>query len=376
DIFTLDIMFKNVFVPMGISFFTFQYIALLMDIYRKKVVNINLLDFSVFTTFFPKIVQGPIMLYPDFDEQFNNPGNHKINFENMSSGLYLLSVGFTKKILIADVLAKLVNAGYAQYASLNTTMTIIVVVLYSFQIYFDFSGYSDIALGLGKMFNIHYPHNFNSPYKATSIGDFWNRWHISLTNFFTRYLYIPLGGNRKGKTRTLINIMIVFLISGLWHGAAITFIIWGLIHGILSVIDKLIDNPYQRLPHIIKWAITFICVTLAWIYFRSPNLEVANTMISNIFSFNNFNLDHELLKLLLLPEITFIITQYSLEPYTFRFILIFILSIFFATLFTKNTTQIVSGWKPKLSRLLVCSFLLCWCILEFGKSAVFLYERF
>ena len=187
-------------------------------------------------------------------------------------------MGFAKKVLIADTFSKIVTIGYQSVGELNSSTIILVMISYSLQIYFDFSGYCDMAYGIGYMFNIELPINFNSPYKAVSIVDFWDRWHMTLTRFFTRYIYIPLGGSRKGKLRTYLNVMTVFFVSGVWHGANWTFILWGVLNGIANIIDKLLDRWTSQIPKAIRVIFTFIVCTFAWSLFRADSIEQARAL--------------------------------------------------------------------------------------------------
>lgn len=226
-IFQQDFNLLYIVLPLGISFFTFQQLSYIIDCYNKTVPNYNLLDYSLFVTFFPQLVAGPIVLHSEMVPQFADVLKKKINWDNMSKGLYALSFGLAKKVLLADTFGVFVNWGYENITSLNSFDTILIILGYTLQIYFDFSGYCDMATGIGYMFNIKLPMNFNSPYRAINILDFWRRWHITLTRFFTTYIYLPLGGSRNGKWVTYRNVMIVFLVSGIWHGANWTFVIWG-----------------------------------------------------------------------------------------------------------------------------------------------------
>ncbi len=218
---------KNILLPLGISFFTFQQISYLIDSYRGETKDYGFIEYALFVSFFPQLIAGPIVLHSEVIPQFRDRELRKFNHDNMAKGLYIFAIGLFKKVLIADTFAKAVSWGFNSYLSISSMDTFLVSLFYTFQLYFDFSGYCDMAIGIGNMFNIQLPANFNSPYKATSITDFWSRWHMSLTRFLRQYVYIPLGGNRKGKIRTYVNIMIVYLISGIWHGANWTFIIWG-----------------------------------------------------------------------------------------------------------------------------------------------------
>ena len=238
----------SILLPIGISFYTFQQIAFLVDNFRGEINGFGFLDYCLFSSFFPKLVQGPIPYHNELFGQFNDPLKKHFDFDNFSKGIYIFAIGLAKKVLVADVFGKIVDYGYGSIRSLNSFEALLTVLAYTLQLYFDFSGYCDMAQGVGNMLNIELPENFNSPYKAKNISDFWKRWHITLTRFLTKYIYIPLGGNRKGTIRTYINIIIVFLVSGIWHGAGITFIIWGLMHGIASAIYRVIKKPYDKLP--------------------------------------------------------------------------------------------------------------------------------
>ncbi len=222
-----EIPLRELVLPFGISFFTFQQIAYLVAIQKKELVTIRLLDYLVYILYFPKILMGPLADPVDFISQINAATLKKVNWDNLACGIKIFSFGLFKKVMLADVFAKAVNWGYTYIDNTTSMDWILIMLFYTFQIYFDFSGYSDMAVGSSLMLNITLPINFDSPYKATSIRDFWKRWHISLTQFFTRYIYIPLGGSKKGTAFTCLNTMLVFLISGIWHGANWTFILWG-----------------------------------------------------------------------------------------------------------------------------------------------------
>ena len=251
-VFGSDFAMRNILLPLGISFFTFQQISFMVDSYKGETKGYSFLDYALFVAFFPQLVAGPIVLHSELIPQFHDSSRHRVNFDNLSRGIILFTRGLGKKILIADTFGRAVDWGFSWAAiassgqdALSFYEVIIVMLSYTFQIYFDFSGYSDMAIGLGAMFNLDLPVNFNSPYKALSISDFWKRWHMTLTRFLTRYIYIPLGGNRKGKVRTYINVMTVFLVSGIWHGANWTFILWGVLHGGFQCINKLFSSAWS-----------------------------------------------------------------------------------------------------------------------------------
>ena len=259
---------REVVVPLGISFITFQQIDFLVNVYKNTSENLCLDEYAAGIVLFPHLTQGPI-----FDSKSFIPMirvlSPKINWDNMAMGITVFAMGLAKKTLLADLYGPLVNVVYADLSKLNLISAIYVSLAYSLQIYFDFSGYCDMAMGIGMLLNIEIPINFNSPYKARNILEFWDRWHITLTSFLTKYVYIPLGGNRRGNARTYVNILIVFLISGLWHGASITFVIWGLLHGLATVLTRLFKSIAEKIPVAISRILTFAFVTIAWIPFRA-----------------------------------------------------------------------------------------------------------
>ncbi len=279
----------NILLPLGISFFTFQQLSFVIDSYRRTSLKYDFLSYCLFVTFFPQLIAGPIVLPTEMLPQFEDHKNKKINYANLNKGLYIFAIGLAKKVLIADNLASWANNGFAA-EHLNCVEGWITSLSYTFQLYFDFSGYCDMAIGIGLMFNIKLPINFNSPYKAVNIQDFWKRWHMTLGRFLSNYLYIPLGGNRKGNTRTLINLLIVFLVSGIWHGAGWGFILWGMLHGLAILIHRVWKNAGLSMPSIVGWITTFFFVNIFWIFFRAENLDQAMNIILSMFDVKTLNL--------------------------------------------------------------------------------------
>ena len=230
---------QDILMPLGISFFTFQQISYLVDSYRGETAGYGLLDYMLFVAFFPQLVAGPIVTHEEMMHQFQDSERKRFSQEGLARGLYLFSVGLAKKVLLADTLGRAADWGFGNPDALSAAATFVLSLLYVFQLYYDFSGYCDMACGIACMFRIDLPVNFNSPYQALSIADFWKRWHMSLTRFLRKYIYFPLGGNRKGKLRTWMNVLTVYLVSGIWHGANWTFILWGCIHGIAQVLYRI-----------------------------------------------------------------------------------------------------------------------------------------
>ena len=293
--FTIDTWSLNVILPVGISFYTFQTLSYSIDVYNKKLnPTKDFISYSAFVSFFPQLVAGPIERAKNLLPQFIN--KREFNSINAINGLSLILYGLFKKLVIADRLAIYVNSVFNDYSTYSSISLIIAVVFFAFQIYCDFSGYSLVARGTAKLFGFELMVNFNRPYFAQSITDFWRRWHISLSTWFRDYLYIPLGGSRLSTKRTYINLMIVFVVSGLWHGANWTFVFWGLIHGLLAIIYLLLSNNSKRKNY--SWVrkylnilIVFVLVNFAWIFFRSDSINHAFNYIYYVFQFEfSFNL--------------------------------------------------------------------------------------
>lgn len=291
----LEVSTLNIILPVGISFYTFQTLSYTIDIYRKQLKPTHdILAFSAFVSFFPQLVAGPIERASHLLPQFYK--TYKFNYKLVKSGLLLIAFGLFKKMVIADRAALYVNEVYNNVDDYGGVGYIYATVLFAFQIYCDFSGYSDIAIGLGRTMGFDLMKNFDSPYISKSLTEFWRRWHISLSTWFRDYLYIPLGGNKKGKIRTYANIFIVFVVSGLWHGAAMTFLIWGAIHGIILMIEKGTFTIRKKLfnklglqksnlsNHLFFGFIIFTIVCFAWVFFRANSLSDSFQIINGFFN--------------------------------------------------------------------------------------------
>jgi D-alanyl-lipoteichoic acid acyltransferase DltB (MBOAT superfamily) len=290
DFFGAQWVVPNIILPIGISFITFQKIAFLVDAYRGLVRNFTPLNYTFFVTFFPQLIAGPITHHSEIMPQIG-PSQRRDIAADLAVGISIFVVGLFKKVVIADSLAIYADAGYAMLREgrpLDHASAWVTVLCYSFQLYYDFSGYSDMAIGLARMFGFRLPVNFYSPYKSTSIIDFWRRWHITLSRFLRDYLYIPLGGNRRGPVRRYVNLGIVMLLGGLWHGANWTFVVWGAVHGLMLALNHAwraipFSNSFvfkTRPAERIATFITFVGVTLAWVPFRADSLADAKTMMS------------------------------------------------------------------------------------------------
>ena len=275
-------------LPLGISFFTFQKIAYLTDIYRGEVKARDPLDYALFVTFFPQLIAGPIVHHSEVIPQFEDARNRGVSWRNLSLGFFLFFVGLAKKVVIADRLAPTVTLGFDVSTTLSFFEAWAVALAYSAQLYFDFSGYCDMALGAALMFNVRLPLNFDSPYKSLDIQEFWRRWHITLGRFLRDYVYIPLGGNRAGDARTYVNLMLTFLVGGLWHGAGWTFVFWGFLHGLALAVHRLWTRAGYAMPRALAWATTFVFVTVAWVFFRAREWGDAIKVIRGMVGLEGF----------------------------------------------------------------------------------------
>ena len=272
-------------LPVAISFFTFQQIAYLVDTYRGQAGEKALLDYAMWVVFFPQLLSGPIVRFRETMPQFQD-GPKKPDYENISRGLYLFFIGLFKKAIIADTLAIWANHGFAAPNSLTLVEAWTTSLAYTMQLYFDFSGYTDMAIGIALMLNIKLPLNFTSPYRSLSIQEFWRRWHITLSRFLRDYIYIPLGGNRRGDIRLYCNLVITFLIGGLWHGAGWTFVFWGFLHGMGLVVNRLWRKTGLALNRTLAWFLTFNFVNIAWVFFRARSFSDALSVLAGMAGLN------------------------------------------------------------------------------------------
>ena len=258
---------RNLVLPLGISFYTFQQIAYVVAVWRGDLKKNSLADYLAYILYFPKIVMGPLADPVDFISQLNQPERKRFSTHQLAVGLKLLSLGLIKKVLIGDTFARAMAWAHGNVETFSSVDGLLMMLFFMFQLYFDFSGYCDMAVGVSAMLNIDLPMNFDSPYKAVSIRDFWKRWHLTLTGFLTRYIYFPLGGSRKGKLFTYLNTIVVFVISGLWHGASWSFVVWGFLNGVLSCLDRVLDPLERRIPKPVRQVCTFTTVTVLCMLF-------------------------------------------------------------------------------------------------------------
>lgn len=390
-VFHTNFTLKHILLPLGISFFTFQQISFIVDRCLRKAEHYSFENYITFVTFFPQLIAGPIVLYKEMMPQFEDVSNRRFQPENFAKGAVLFTLGLGKKVLLADVLAIPVNYGFEQAQFLDTPSTLLVILAYTFEIYFDFSGYSDMAVGLGRMFNIELPVNFNSPYKACSVKELWQRWHITLSRFFIQYVYIPLGGSRRGKVRTLFNIFMVFFLSGLWHGANWTYIAWGTMQGLLVVWDNLgivgIKGSNEKvpaklsIPRWLGWFFTFSFFNLSLFFFRSESMGGALQMFRNILAFKETGYLYKIAAKLDIPEFYVFKQMINLTnpaflntAYLILFFLLLLISAFIIS--RKNAVEIVKEHPLDHKLGVVTAVLLVWCIISFSQVSTFIYFNF
>ena len=291
----MEIPLPNPILPIGISFFTFQAISYIADVYMSRVKPArSLIDFGMYHSCFPQLIAGPIVRYEEIEEQVHRR-NHRL--DDIYNGSAQFCFGLGKKVILADNMGWVADRIFqSPPASLDFAASWLGIIAYTLQIYFDFSGYSDMAIGLGRILGFSYPENFNQPYRSSSVTEFWRRWHMTLSRWFRDYLYIPLGGNRHGIVQTLFNLLLVFFLCGLWHGAAYTFVVWGLYHGVLLIAERLARRWVSiRIPLFFGWAYTIVAVMLGWVFFRSENLSSALDYINAMLGFHGTVFDSPLI---------------------------------------------------------------------------------
>jgi len=364
-------------LPLAISFFTFQQIAYLVDSYRQETKEYDFLNYALFVTFFPQLIAGPIVHHKEMMPQFAKVRNKVKNYRNIAMGLFIFSIGLFKKVVIADTFSKWATHGFDVATTLNLFEAWATSLSYTFQLYFDFSGYADMAIGLALLFNIRLPINFNSPYKATNIQDFWRRWHITLSRFLRDYVYIPLGGNRKGGFRAYNNLMATFVIGGLWHGAGWTFIFWGFLHGLALIIHRLWGKLGIKLWTWLAWFITFNFVNITWVFFRAKEWDDAIKVLYGIIAIDRIELPGFLKsKFIFLSKYDMGFKGWLSNISGDYITIIWLFVGFVIILLFDNSVQRLESFKLNYKTLVFSAFLLSVSFLSLQKATEFLYFNF
>jgi len=364
-------------LPLAISFFTFQQISYLVDSCRQETKEYNFLNYALFVTFFPQLIAGPIVHHKEMMPQFANTRNKVKNYKNIAMGLFIFSIGLFKKVVIADTFATWATAGFDTATTLNLFEAWTTSLSYTFQLYFDFSGYTDMAIGAALLFNIRLPINFNSPYKATSIQDFWRRWHITLSRFLKDYVYIPLGGNRNGEIRTYANLFATFLLGGIWHGAGWTFVFWGTLHGIALVIHRAWYRLGFKMNTVLAWFITFNFINMSWVFFRAKEFEDAIKVLNGMLGMTGISLP-----ISLSSKLSFL-SQYGVEFGNFiaetggnKFTPLWLILGFILVLIFKNSMEQINSCKLSYKTVWFSGILFVIGVLSMNKVSEFLYFNF
>ena len=442
----------SIVMPLAISFYTFQQISFLLDVYRGEIrmkvsltprthgdsraevpgeplsrgtdhLSASFSDYLLYITYFPKLLEGPIVRFGEMRSQFDRMGETRFDGERVLRGMFLFTLGLAKKVLLADTIAGAVDYGFSVLPRVTWLDALVVMFGYTLQLYLDFSGYCDMGAGVSRMIGIDLPENFHLPYKARNIAEFWERWHMTLSRFFTKYLYIPLGGNRKGRARTYLNIMIVFLVSGIWHGAGWTFLVWGFMHGALSVVQRALadsrsvsrgawkqggkgtslsegkqggsgEEKYgnaadpvvekhggaaRRLWQMICTALTFVYVSAAWMFFRADSVKQPLDLLKIAFSKPWFRCSIRLAKSAQLDEVWYALKVLHLDgwKYSGYICMWLVLAVSAAIAFAPYTFREISErHRIRGSTYFVIAILFAWCVISLGGVSTFLYFKF
>lgn len=354
-IFGSNIPLQHIILPLGISFFTFTQIAFLVDAYKNEVKEYDLVRYMLFVTYFPHLLAGPILHHKEMMPQFKDKLNSYINLENITKGIFIFTIGLFKKVVIADSFASYATNGFDVQEKLNFIEAWLTSLSYTFQLYYDFSGYSDMAIGIALLFNIKLPINFNSPYKASNVQDFWRRWHMTLSRFLRDYIYIPLGGNKVSEVSIYINLFITFLLAGIWHGAGWTFIFWAFLHALAIVCNRVWRRFNIKLNYVISWIITFNFINITWIFFRAKNFDDATKVLEGLVGLNGLGLESVLLE---------------------KFLIVGLFLTFLISILAKNSIELINNFKADFKTVVFLSLLFSISIIFLTRVSEFLYFDF
>lgn len=400
---------ETVVLPVGISFFTFTQIAFLVDAYRGEVKDVNFVHYGLFVTYFPHLIAGPVLHHKEMMPQFSDSITYKLNWESISIGLTMFAIGLFKKVVIADGVAPFASQVFSIAAG-GGELTFVEAwagaLAYTFQLYFDFSAYSDMAIGLSRLFGVKLPLNFNSPYKSINIIDFWRRWHITLSRFLRDYLYVPLGGNRKGTARRYLNLMLTMILGGLWHGAGWTFLIWGTLHGLYLVVNQgwrqlrsALGQDLERssvMGRSVSLLVTFLVVVIGWVFFRAESIDAAYRILRGMAGANGLTLPVRLLPghletLLGGWGVNFGHLSAISHPGGLSGMAVWLTVLLAVVWFSPNSQQIMAKyrpaievvtttsrvlWQPNMRWMMVTAAVLLYAFTEIGKISEFLYFQF
>lgn len=379
-VFASHIESLHILLPIGISFYTFMQIAWLTDIYRTGKYRYDFISYCLYATFFPYIVSGPIAYHHEIIPQFQEEEKLCFNVSNLCKGLFIFSIGLAKKTVLADTLAVIANGGFSTANQLTFVEAWLTSLSYIMQLYFDFSGYTDMAIGAALVFNIKIPANFNSPYKSLSMREIWQRWHITLSRFLRDYIYIPLGGNRNGESRAFINVTLTFLIGGLWHGAAWTFVFWGFLHGIGLYINRLWAKTGIRMNKAVAWFLTINFFNFTCVFFRAESWDDAFKVLKGMAGLNGILVSPRLAEIPFWQKMTIIGVRFGewranlpgAETYVYFLCILLIPFV----LLTNNSNELMNKFSPNWKNALTVSLMIIVGLLLLNNSSSFLYFNF
>ena len=367
----------HIILPLGISFFTFTQTAYLIDAYRGETKHYSFMTYCLFVTIFPHLIAGPIINHKDMIPQFSRLRNFVVNYRNISMGISLFTLGLFKKVMIADNLSPWVNEIFSKADTIHFVEAWCGAFGYTFQLYFDFSAYSEMAIGLGLLFNFRFPQNFDSPYQSTSIIDFWRHWHMTLGYWVKHYLYIPMGGNRLGEFKKMRNLFVSMFLIGLWHGAGWTFIIWGIMHGCMLMVNHQWRRLNLSMPKPIAWPLTFLCVTLAWVIFKAADLNEAMLMYTAMTDIHQIVLptvgSYAQVFGFMGDSISYEIWQIHKALHN---ILLTLLGLFIAVCLFPNPVKLMRWFKPNWKWFILTLLLLLLTLYHMNTFTEFLYFQF
>lgn len=379
-IFHSHISIEQIALPLGISFFTFQQISYNVERYRGNIEHAGFLDYACFISFFPQLIAGPIVFYQEFMPQLQSQNRRRLSWDSFYDGFLLFILGLAKKVLLADVLALVVNAEFENIFYLDTLSAWAVLVFFVLELYFDFSGYSDMARGLGKMFGFELPENFNAPLKAVSVKDFWRRWHMTLSRFLMTYIYFPLGGNRRGKARQCLNLAVVFLASGIWHGASWNFVLWGALHG-LAVIWETVFPKLRFRQKAANQFLTGILLTVFWVPFRCDTLADTVLFWRKMFSWEQTGMFLGVCNQLCVAEnyvmrkaLEIAAPQYLNLFFVLNFLVLFGISV--KLIQGKKAEEWIAGSGRTKRGIFCMATLFTWAFISLSQVSTFLYFNF
>ena len=365
--------------PLGLSFFTFQQLWLLKEVYTGEYVPAPGDSLLLYGLFFPTVTSGPILRPDTFFPQLRGESLLRPDWPDAAAGVYGICCGTIKKVLLADAFGVVVDNGWANPGELSAPAAWLVILGYTLQLYFDFSGYCDIAAGIARLFGIRLPVNFDSPYRSASVTEFWKRWHITLTTFLRECLYFPLGGSRRGTARTYLNILIIFLVSGLWHGAGWTFLVWGALHGLAQVLERAWGKRRDHLPLLLRWGLTVLFVNLAWVFFRAPDCAAALELLGRAVTGGLTGPEPWLLEGLFAQETDAVQLLFPAvaAPWwdALRTALLYGAGMI-AVLWPRNVIHRMEDFRPTLWRGAGLAVLTLWCVLSFNGVTSFIYSNF